>query len=112
MRKLLSAFAVIGLGASFAMPLSAAPVFVPKPENAQVNSVDQVNHRSHRRWHAERRWDRRWDRRHAWRSCGYYGRCYPRQYGYHGGYRDRRYYGYRDDYRYHRRSGVTVYFDF
>ncbi|WP_104663963.1 hypothetical protein [Ensifer adhaerens] len=112
MRKLLSAFAVIGLAASFAMPLSAAPVFVPKPENAQVNSVEQVNHRSHRRWHAERRWDRRSDRRHAWRSCGYYGRCYPRQYGYHGGYRDRRYYGYRDDYRYQRRSGVTVYFDF
>ncbi|MGE6783052.1 hypothetical protein ACQKGL_11080 [Ensifer adhaerens] len=111
MRKLLSAFAVIGLAASFAMPLSAAPVFVPKPENAQVNSVEQVNHRSHRRWHTERRWDRRWDRRHAWRSCGY-GRCYPRQYGYHGGYRDRGYYGYRDYHRYHRRSGVTIYFDF
>lgn len=31
MKKLLSAFAAIGLAASFALPLSAAPIFVPKP---------------------------------------------------------------------------------
>lgn len=82
MKKLLSAFAAIGLAATFALPLSAAPIFVPRPENVQTGTVEQVNHRSHRHWHADRRWDRRWDRRQAWRSCGYYGRCYPRQYGY------------------------------
>ncbi len=111
MKKLLSAFAAIGLAATFALPLSAAPIFVPRPENVQTGTVEQVNHRSHRHWHADRRWDRRWDRRQAWRSCDY-GRCYPRQYGYYGGYRDRGYYGYHDPYRYQRRSGVTVYFDF
>lgn len=91
-----------------ALPLSAAPIFVPQPEQSQTGTVEQVNHRSHCRWHA----DRRWDRRHASRSCAYYGRCYPRQYGYYGGYRDRGYYGYRDQYRSQRRSGVTVYVDF
>ncbi|MGH6806638.1 MAG: hypothetical protein ACREEJ_07315 [Ensifer adhaerens] len=112
MKKLLSALAAIGLAASFALPLNAAPIFVPKPEQVQTGTVEQVNHWRHRHWRADRRWDRRWDRRHAWRSCGYYGRCYPRHYGYYDGYRDRGYYGYRDQYRYHRRSGVTVYFDF
>ncbi|MGO4622955.1 hypothetical protein AB4Z34_34035 [Ensifer sp. 2YAB10] len=108
MKKLLSPLAAIGLAASFASPLSAAPIFVPRPEQVQTGTVELVKHRSHRHWHADRRWDRRWDRRYAWRSCGHYAsaRCYPRQYGYYGGYRDRSYY------RYHRRSGTTVYFDF
>ena len=109
MKKLLSAFAAIGLAASFALPLSAAPIFAPKPVQVQTDTVELVKHRSHRHWRADRRWDRRWDRRYA---CGYYGRCYPRHYDYYGGYRDRGYYGYRDYYRYQRRSGVTVYFDF
>lgn len=108
MKRLLSVFAAIGLAASFAMPLSAAPVFVPKPEQVQTNTVEQVKHRGHRHWRA----DRRWDRRQAWRDCRYYGGCYPRHYGYYGGYRDRGYYGYNDNYRYQRRSGVTVYFNF
>ncbi|MGF6177058.1 hypothetical protein [Ensifer sp. 4252] len=107
MKKLLSALTAIGLAASFALPLNAAPIFVPKPEQVQTGTVEPVNHWRHRQWRADRRWDRRWDRRHAWRSCGYYGRCYPRYYGYNG-YRDD--YRYRD--RYHRRSGVTIYFNF
>ncbi len=109
MKKLLSAFAAIGLAATFALPLSAAPIFVPKPVQVQTDTVEQVHWRHHRHWRADRRWDRRWNRRYA---CGYYGRCYPRHYGYYGGYRDRGYYGYRDYYRYQRRSGATVYFDF
>ncbi|MBP1875736.1 hypothetical protein J2Z19_005473 [Ensifer adhaerens] len=110
MKKLLSALAAISLAASFALPLSAAPIFVPKPVEVQaITTAEQVNHWRNRHWRADRRWDRRWDRRHAWRSCGYYGRCYPRYYGYNG-YRDG--YGYRDRYRYHRRSGVTIYFNF
>lgn len=109
MNKLLSAFAAIGLAATFALPVNAAPMFVPKPEQVQTGTVEQVHWRHHRHWRA----DRRWDRRHARRDCRYYGRCYyPRHYGYYGGYRDRGYYGYRDYYRYQRRSGVTVYFDF
>ncbi|MBP1876661.1 hypothetical protein J2Z19_006413 [Ensifer adhaerens] len=105
MKKLLSTLAAIGWVAAFAIPVSAAPIFVPRPEQVQTNTtIEQVNHWRHRHWRADRRWDRRWDRRHAWRSCGYYGRCYPRHYGYYG--------GYRDHYRYHRRSGVTIYFNF
>ncbi|WP_429817160.1 hypothetical protein [Ensifer sp. B1-9] len=111
MKKLLSAFAAIGLAASFAVPLSAAPIFVPKPAQVQAGTVEQVSHRSHHHWRAEHRWHHRWDRRYAWRSCHYYGRCYPRHYGYYNGYRDRGYYGYYDPYRY-RRSGVSVYLDF
>lgn len=105
MTKLLSALAAVALAASFALPLNAAPIFVPKPEQAQAGAVEQVNHWRHRHWRA----DRHWNRRYASRSCRYYGRCYPRHYGYYG-YRDG-YYGYRDHYRY-RRSGVTIYFNF
>jgi hypothetical protein len=99
MNTLLSALTAVVLAASFALPLNAAPIFVPKHEQVQTGAVEQVRHRRYRHWHA----DRHWHRRHAWRSCHYYGRCYPRHYGYygHGGY-----------HRYHRRSGVTIYFDF
>ncbi|MEK1933165.1 MAG: hypothetical protein AAAC47_25995 [Pararhizobium sp.] len=88
MTKLLSALAAVALAASFALPLNAAPIFVPKPEQVQIGAVEQVNHWRHRHWRA----DRYWNRRYASRSC--------------------RYYGYRDYYPYHRRSGVTIYFDF
>ncbi len=102
MSKLLSALTATILAVSFALPLSAAPIFVPKPAQVQTDAVEQVNHWRHRHWRAERHWNRR----HAWRSCHYYGRCYPRHYY-------SRHYGYRDYYpRYHRRSGVTIYFDF
>jgi hypothetical protein len=103
MTKLLSALAAVALAASFTLPLNAAPIFVPKPEQVQTSAVEQVNHWRHRHWRA----DRHWNRRYASRYCRYYGRCYPRHYGYYD-----RYYGYRDHYPYRRRSGVTIYFDF
>ncbi len=85
------------MAASFALPLNAAPIFVPKLEQVQAGAVEQVNHRRH--W-------RGGHRRHAWRSCRYYERSYPRHHY-------SRHYGYRDYYpRYHRRSGVTIYFNF
>jgi len=114
MRKLLSALAAAVLAASFAPPLNAAPIFVPRAEQVQIGNVELVRHWSHRHWRA----DRYWNHRYAYRSCGYYGRCYnryPRYYGYRypGYYGYRGYpgdYGYRD--YYHRRSGVTLYFEF
>ena len=114
MKKLLSALTAVVLAASFALPLNAAPIFVPIPEQVQTGSVVQVKNWHHRHWHAGRHWDR-----------GYYGHPrhyggYPRYYGhprYYGGYP--RYYGhpgyyggYPDYYRYHRRSGATIYFNF
>lgn len=97
MRKLISA--LTGVVLAFALPVSAAPIYAPQPAQVQADSVEQVNHR--RNWR-----DNHWNRRHAWRSCRYYGRCYPRHdYG-----RD---YGYSDDYyRYHRRPSVNVYLNF
>ncbi|MDX0018817.1 hypothetical protein GOC03_05570 [Sinorhizobium meliloti] len=102
MSKLLSALIATILAASFALPLNAAPIFVPKPAQVQADSAEQVNHRHYRPWRAERHWNRR----HAYRSCRYYGRCYPRHYGYSN---------YRPHYRYHRyhrRPGVTIFFNF
>ena len=78
MKKLLSALAATILAAAFALPLNAAPMFVPKPEQVRANVVEKVKHRKYyRHW----RGDRRWHRRQAWRSCRYYGNCYyPRRY--------------------------------
>ncbi|TCU20043.1 hypothetical protein [Rhizobium sullae] len=104
MNKLLSALTAVVLAASFALPLNAAPIFVPIPEQVETGSVVQVKNWHHRHWHAGRRWDRRYA------SCRYYGSCYPRRYSYYG---RPGYYGeYPDYYRYHRRSGVSIYFDF
>ena len=103
MKKLFLAVAATVLAASFALPLNAAPIVVPKAV-AMHNDVEQVKHRRHGNGHAYGHWKKR---RYAHRDCRYYGSCYrPRYYGH------RDYYGYRDDYRYRRRSGVTVYFDF
>ncbi|MDX0604575.1 hypothetical protein GOD78_25610 [Sinorhizobium medicae] len=99
MRKLSYAFAAAVLAASFALPVNAAPIFVPIPEQVKTGAVEQVNHWRYRHWRSERHWNRR----HASRSCRYYGRCYPRHY---------RHYSYRDYHRYHPRQGVTVYFNF
>jgi len=112
MKKLLSALTAMGLAAFFALPLSAAPMFVSIPEQAQTGDVVQVKNRHHGHWRS----DRYWNRRYAYRSCRYYGNCYPRHYGYRGyprydGY-PRYYGGYPDYYGYQRRSGVTLYFDF
>lgn len=112
MRKLLSALAAVVLAASSAPPLNAAPIFVSRVDQVQIGNVEQVRHRSHGYWRA----DRYWNHRYAYRSCGYYGGCYhryPRYYGYrYPRYYDDRYYGYRDYYGYRPRSGVTLYFHF
>jgi hypothetical protein len=99
MKKLSSALTALVLAAPFSLPVSAAPIFVPVPEQVKTDSAEQVNHRHHRHWRTQRHWNRRY----ASRSCRYYGRCYPRHY---------RHYSYRDYYRYHRRPGVTIYFNF
>ncbi|WP_085028460.1 hypothetical protein [Ensifer aridi] len=98
MSMFLPALTAVILVASFALPLSAAPIFAPKLEAVQTGAVEQASHR--RNWR-----DSHWNRRHAWRSCRYYGRCYPR-YDYSQSY------GYRDYYRYHRRPGVNIYLNF
>lgn len=113
MNKLLSGLLATSLAASFliapAMPLNAAPVFVPKSVETQ-SDVQQVKHRKwhrgHRHWRAERRhWraERRHWRRHAWRD-----RYYDDDYYYyrrHGLYDNRRYWR-------RNRSGVTLEFSF
>jgi hypothetical protein len=103
MNMLFSSLAAIVLSASFALPLNATPIVVPNAAQLHTPDVEQVKHRKHGKWHA----NRHWKQRYAYRDCRYYGSCYrPRYYGH------RDYYGYRDDYSYRRRSGVTVYFDF
>ncbi|TCN19827.1 hypothetical protein [Sinorhizobium americanum] len=98
MSKFLSALTAAVLTASFALPSSAAPIFASKLEHVQMGAVEQVRQR--RNWR-----DNYWNRRDAWRSCRYYGRCFPR-YDYSQSY------GYRDDYRYNRRPGVNIYLNF
>ncbi|MCV3241633.1 hypothetical protein [Mesorhizobium sp. ZC-5] len=112
MNRLQSGFLATTLAASFliapAMPLNAAPVFVPKSVETRTD-VQQVRHRKwhrgHRHWRAERRhWraERRHWRRHAWRDRYYDDDYYYRRHGsrYH--------------HRYWRpqRSGVTLEFSF
>jgi hypothetical protein len=110
MKKLLSILTSAILALSFALPVSAAPIFVPKPEQVQAGVVEKVHDRRDWRRKHYRNWrsERHWNRRHAWRNCRYYGNCYPRRYyGYD------RYYGYRDYYpRHYRRSGVSIYLSF
>lgn len=114
MKKLLSALTAAVLATSFALPLKAAPVFVPMPEQEQTGPVQQVKNWKHSNWQA----NRYWGRRYVYRSCGYYGRCYPRQYGYYGnryygnGYYGNGYYGNPGYYPYYRRSGVSIYLNF
>jgi hypothetical protein len=111
MKKLLSVLTATILAASFALPLNAAPIFVPKPEQAQTSAVEQVKHRRHwRHKYGHWRGDRHWRGRYAGRYCRYYGRCYPRRYysPYYGYYP--RYYDYYP--RYYRGSGVGIYLEF
>jgi hypothetical protein len=110
MKKLLSVLTATVLAASFALPLNAAPIFMPKPEQVRADAVEQVKHRRHWRHKHYRHWraDRHWKRRHARRHCRYYDYCYPRRYYDYG-----RYYGHRDYYpRYYRRPGVSIYLSF
>ena len=115
MKKLLSVLTATILAAAFAMPLNAAPMFVPKPEEARADIVEKVK----QKWHGKRHWrnGRHWNNRQAWRSCRYYGSCYPRRYGYRNYYP--RYYrpyypGYYQPYYpgYYPRSGVSIYLNF
>jgi hypothetical protein len=121
MRKLLSVLLVPVLGMVSALPLNAAPLSVPKPEQVQENAVEQVKHRRHwRHKYSHWRGGRHWDRRFALRGCGYYGRCYPRRYHrpfyrpyYSPYYGFSPYYSYRGYYpRYYRRPGVSLYLEF
>jgi hypothetical protein len=107
MKKLSSVLMASILGMAFALPLNAAPLSVPKPQQVQTSAVEQVNHRKHwRHKHYRNKHHRHWKRRHAWRDCRY-GRCYPRRHY-------DRYYGYRGDYprHYRRRPGVSIYLNF
>ena len=111
MKKLLSAVTATILAAAFAMPLNAAPMFVPKPEQVRADVVEKVKHRKHyRHW----RGDRRWHRRQAWRSCRYNGNCYPRRYSGYRNYYPRYYRPYYPGYYqpYYPRSGVSIYLNF
>ena len=109
MKKLLSVLTATILAAAFAMPLNAAPMFVPKPEQVRADVVEKVKQKwRHYGWHNRNQWrgDRPWDRQYAWRSCRYYGNCYPRRYYSHHDYYNRDYYP-----RYYRphRPGVSIY---
>ena len=112
MKKLLSLLTATFLAAAFALPLNAAPIFVPKTE--QIQALETVKY--WKKGHGNRYWrnGRHWNNRYAWRNCGYYGSCYPR-----------RYYGYRNYYRpyypgyyrpyypgYYPRSGFSIYLSF
>ncbi|SCB57280.1 hypothetical protein GA0061105_102269 [Rhizobium aethiopicum] len=104
MKMLFSSLAAMVLSASFALPLNAAPMVVPKAVAIHAADVDLVHYRRHGKGHAYGHWKKH---RYAHRDCRYYGSCYRQRY-----YGHRDYYGYRDDYPYRRRSGVTVYFNF
>jgi hypothetical protein len=110
MKRLLSVLMAAVLAMSFALPLKAAPVFMPIPEPVRADALQKIDNDDRRHWRRKhyRHWrgDRHWKRRQAWRDCRYYDRCYPRRY-------PGRYYGYRDSYpRYYRRPGVSIYLDF
>jgi hypothetical protein len=112
MKMLLAALTTI-LALFFALPINAAPVYVPKTEQARIDGLELVHKkkdwrrnywRGNGHWKGNRHWrgNSSWNRRQAWRSCRYYGTCYPG-----------RYYGYRDNYpRYYRRSGVSIFLGF
>jgi hypothetical protein len=109
MKGLLSVLTATILAAAFAMPLNAAPIFVPRPEQVRADVLQKVDddmmiYRRHWRRKHYREWreDRHWQRRQAWRNCRDYNTCYPRRFY------DR--YGERDYYlRYYRRPGISIY---
>ena len=76
MKKLLSVVTATILAAGFAMPLNAAPMFVPKPAQVQAGVVENVNYYHH--YHH----GHYWSNRYAWRYHrpyyhGYYRPYYP-----------------------------------
>ena len=120
MKKLLSVLTATFLAAAFALPLNAAPIFVPKTE--QMQALETV--KSWKKGHGNRYWrnGRHWNNRYAWRNCGYYGSCYPRRYYGYRNYYPRYYRPYYPGYypRYYRpyypgyypRSGFSIYLSF
>jgi len=118
MKKLISALMATIVAAAFALPLNAAPMFVPKPEQARADVVQPVRH--WRGWRGNRYWrnGRYWNNRYAWRSCRYYGSCYPRRYYGYRNYYPRYYRPYYPRYYqpyypgYYQRSGVSIYLSF
>jgi hypothetical protein len=112
MKKLISPLAAMVLATSFALPLNATPIVVPKAVPIHAADVELVKDKSHGNGYAYGHSKRRY----ADRDCRYDGNCYSRPYGYRSypsyyGY-PRHYGGYPDYNGYQRRSGVTVYFDF
>ena len=119
MKKLISVLTATIVAAAFALPLNAAPMFAPKPEQVRADVVETVKQWKKRNGNRHWRNGRHLNDRYAWRNgrhfnnryarnCGYYGSCYPR-----------RYYGYRNYYRpyypyqpYYPRSGVSIYMNF
>ena len=114
MKKLMSVLTATIAAAAFALPLNAAPMFAPKPEQVRADVVETVKQwkkrNGNRHWRNGRHWNNRyawrngrhWNNRYATRSCRYYGNCY---------------YGYRNYYpRYYRPyypgSGVNIYLNF
>jgi hypothetical protein len=111
MKKLLSVLTATILAAAFAMPLKAAPMFVPKPEQVRADILQKVDDDRmitrrdwRRRHHREWREDNHWQWRHAWLNCRYYNTCYPRRYYDYDRYGERDYYP-----RHYRRPGITIY---
>ena len=108
MRTLLSGLMGAMLAASFAigsaLPLNAAPVFVPQAEQMRADVV-KARDPWRKSWRAERRYNR-WARRHAWRDRYYYrgDPYYAYRPRYHPGYYPRYYHP-----RYYR-PGVTLEF--
>ena len=79
MKKLLSVVTATILAAGFAMPLNAAPMFVPKPEQVQADVVENVNYYHHYHHYYHRHY---WSNRYAWRYHrpyyhGYFRSYYP-----------------------------------
>jgi hypothetical protein len=106
MKMLLAALTTI-LALAFALPINAAPIYVPKTEQGRIDGLELV--------HKRKDWQRNY-----WRGNGHWkkgnlpgtgvkpggravnGNCYPG-----------RYYGYRDYYpQYYRRPGVSIFLGF
>jgi hypothetical protein len=56
MKKILAALAAMVLAGSFALPLNAAPIGVPKAAPIHTADVEQVKHRGHGNGYANGHW--------------------------------------------------------
>ena len=80
MKKLLSVATATILAAGFAMPLNAAPMFVPKPELARADVIQNVNYYHHR--HYRPYYYAHGHYRPYYYARGHYRPYYPGYYGY------------------------------